>query len=256
MPKYKGDDFKNMIIDGMNRGLTDVEIAKEHGCSTPTVSCFRQRHIGPNNNYLKHRTKYRLIEKDVFKFFQNNSIEDCMKKFNLSKSEIKSLFTYGYKKESLKIFRKDSRRKDKWTEYQIKEMLKCIGLLNRKEIAKRIGRGNERVIKEKLQHLGLKYPKYTNGLTISRFRNIFGCEPGFYLDTKAGPGRGKNSSTFFKIVPWCFIKDSIKQKDLDVASPIAAWVNAMADFQELVHGDDVYGSLFDIVYGEGDEKNS
>lgn len=247
MPKYKGDDFKERIASGLKRGLADPEIAQELNCSKHSVTMFRQRHIGPNPNYMKRKTKHKHLREDVFKYFQKHSYKECMEKFGLTKSELKSIFTVGYKIDALKKYRKDSRRKDAWTEEQIKEMLKCIGLLSRKEIAKRIGRGNARVIKEKLQHLGMTYPKYTNGLTMSRFRAIFGCEPEFYLETTAGPGRGMYASTFFKIVPWCWIKDAIESGDLSPASPIIAWVNAMADFQEMIHGKDVYGSLFEIA---------
>jgi hypothetical protein len=120
-------------------------------------------------------------------------------------------------------------------------------MLPRSEIAKQIRRGNSRVVKEKLNNLGTRYPKYLNGLTKSRFIERFDKEPLVVINTKAGPGRGKHSATYFKIVPWVWIEEAIKERYLKPPKALKLWVKAMADFQRSVHGKNVYQSLSEIV---------
>ena len=246
MPAKHPPEFAQRIRKGRSRGLTDVEIAKEMSVKVNAVRVYRLRHIGHNKNYQQRIIKHKPLREKVMRYFLTHSADQCMRRFKLSLSEFKSLQTLSYRMPELKHLRKDSRRKDKWDEYEIKTMLQHIGLRPLKVIAKIIDRGNSRVIKEKLQNLGVKAPKYLNGLTLSRYRSLFGVEPEFLIETDAGPNGGIFGESYFKIIPWVYINDQILQKEINPPKIIKRWVLAMADFQEWVHDGDAYANLMDI----------
>ena len=247
----KNNDLHKEILAQRNLGLSNPEIAKKLNVSKARIACILQKHYGGNSNYRKRITKHRHLHKEALIAYQNNNFNEAAKELNLTLSEMKSCLSLAYKDPKLKHIRKDSRRKDKWTSEQLIKMLQMIGLRPRNAIAKKIKRDNERVVKEKLQHLGLKYPKYLNGLTLSRYREIFGVEPQFYIQTDAGPGNGPGDhiATFFKIVPWVYIQDQIMSGELRPPQIIKQWIKIMSDFQEWIHNGDAYGNILTIING-------
>lgn len=240
---YRIEVIKDLIRSGNN----NKEIAEKLGCTRDSVSLLANRYLGGNPNYRRQTTKHKHLRGPVMEYFLCHSAQETQEHFGLTYSEFKSIMTVGYRDPEFKHLRKDQRTKAKWSEAQILEMLKCIGLLNRNEIAQRIGRGSARVVKEKLQNLGFKYPKYINGLTMSSYRVYFDKPSAVRIVTTAGPGRGKHSATFFKIVPWCWILDAISVGYLKPPNLIKQWAIGSAQFQRAIHGLDVYKSLSNIV---------
>lgn len=247
MPKKIEQEVLDKIKYFVEKGFTDIEISKELDMGKNSVSLLRQRYVGPNSNYINKNTKHKHLHKKALTIFKDNSFEETARKLNLSISEMKSCFSSAYRNKHLKHIRKDKRRKDNWSNKELKKMLQMIGLRPRHIIAEKIKRGNARVIKEKLRHVGLVAPKYLNGLTVSKYRKMFNVDPDFYLVTDAGPGRGKHSATFFKIVPWIYIQDQINSNEINPEKIIKKWVNAMAELQEWVHENNAYANLLEIV---------
>lgn len=233
------------------QGSLVKDIAKEFNVNPNTMSVFLRKHGIENRNRVplmgKWNAKHKHLRKEVMEYFLTHSGPETMLKFNLTNSEFKSLMTVGYKQPEFSHLRKDTRQnqKNKWTEFQIKQMLQMSGLRPRNVIAEKIGRGNSRVIKEKLQHLGMQYPKYLNGLSLNRFRDIFGFSPEFFIQTDAGPGSGKYSATFFKIVPWVYIRDLVRSQELNTSEMLKKWIFAMAEFQDWFHEGNAYANLLD-----------
>jgi len=75
-----------------------------------------------------------------------------------------------------------------------------------------------------------------NGLTISKFREAFGSDPNFFLQTCAGPKRQLkskgNSCSYYKIVPWVWLNQEIKNGNLRSHLIFSELTEAMALFQE------------------------
>lgn len=183
---------------------------------------------------VKSHTKHKHLRESVFKYFLNHTAKETMKKFKLNRSEFKSIFTVGYRDPKLKHLRKDKRNKDKWNSHHYKILLQNAGLKSRSEIAELIGKGNvNSCIKERLQRLGLR-SKNVNGVTLSQYRNAFKKEPDFYIQTKAGPGRGNNSSTHWKIIPWVILKKEINNKEIEAPEIMKILIETMAMFQEWI----------------------
>ena len=227
-------------------GYVNSEISEMLKRPLSGVAIKSQRIWNGNPNYRKRITKHKHLHREALLTYKYSSFEKAAEKLNLTHSEMKSCLSSAYREKSLAHIRKDKRRKDKWTEKQIKQMLQMIGLRPRGEIARKIGRGSSRVVKEKLQNIGIKAPKYLNGLTKSRYVKLFKKNPQFYLETDAGPGRGMYSQCYFKIVPWVYIKDQIESGELNPPMAIVEWVNSMSSFQEWIHDGDAYGSLLNI----------
>lgn len=149
--------------------------------------------------------KHAQIRVQVMTYFLNHSAKDTWEKFKLTESEFKSLMTVSYTRTELKHLRKDKRRRDAWTTREYKFMIQHSGLMSRDWIAKKLKRGGTEAIRGKLEFLQIS-SRTLNGITISQFRQAFQKEPGFYLKTKAGPGKGKYSSVFYKIIPWVYLR--------------------------------------------------
>ena len=108
-------------------------------------------------------------------------------------------------------------------------MLQHTGFVSRLEIGLALGRGQELVIKDKLNQLGVA-SKSLQGLTLSQYRKFFEKEPKRYVQTTAGPTTGP---TFFKMIPWTYMKEDIKT----LKSPIKTYFKAMLLFQEFIYRD-------------------
>lgn len=185
----------------------------------------------------KHVIKHKHLREPVMRFFLNHTAEETMKKFKLTPSEFKSIFTVGYMDPKLKHLRKDRRNKDRWSEKHYKILLQSAGILPRREIARRIKKGNEiSCIKERLSKLRVA-SKTVNGITLTQYREAFGCDPDFYIQTKAGPTRGRfgHGRTHFKIIPWVYMDEMIKKKKLKAPKLTKQLIESMALFQNWIH---------------------
>jgi hypothetical protein len=219
-----------------------TEIAKALGRPVQAVR-WKARQLGLKSTQktLKHRfgkwnSKHCHLRPQVMKYFMTHSWEETRKHFGLTKSELKSLFTIGYRMPQLKHLRKETRDHSAWSAKQLKFLLTHAGLRPRKWILKQVGRGNNVCcIKERLQTLGLS-SRTLQGITLSQFRQAFGHEPEFYLQTDAGPDGGAKTSlpTRWKIIPWVWLDQEIKTKRLKTAKELKMLIAARAMFQEWI----------------------
>lgn len=235
--QHEYDQLKILI----DEGLTNVQIAEIMGRSRAGIQIKSHRVAGGNPNYRKIKTRHAHLREPVFKYFQKHTWEKTRQKFGLTQSELKTIFTVGYKSVKLSQFRKDTRTHDKWTTDELLFLLRHAGLQQRDWIAKKIKRGNSRVIKEKLMNLGVN-TRYLNGMTLSRYRLVFGREPRRTVDGKAGPTRGC-MPTRFKIVPWTDIERDFESGRVDQLDAIRTITEIMARFQRWIHGGQPVRSL-------------
>ncbi len=219
--------------------ILNKDIAEKLGKKPASVS-FKLRRLGLKNTAAKKvigkwNIKHAHLREKVMTYFLTHTNEETAKKFNLTKSELKSIFTIGYRLPQFKHLRKDTRRHDAWSTKEYKFLLQHSGLKSRDWIAKKLNRGGELVIKDRLDLLGVSSVTL-NGLTISKFRDAFGKNPEFYLQTEAGPKRQLkhkgNSCSFYKIVPWVWLDKEIKLKRLKTHAVFSQLIESMAIFQE------------------------
>lgn len=245
--EYEAAEIVSMALSG---NILNKDIAKRIGRNPGAVSyCLRRigvkntakdKIIGKWNNIHAH------LREPLLKYFLNHSAEECQKKFNLTASQFKSCITYAYKQPELTHIRKDNRRHDPWSTKELKFLLKHCGIMPRDWIAKELSRGGELGIKDRLELLGIS-SKNLNGLTLSQFRQAFGIEPKFFIQTKAGPGYGKYSPTFYKIIPWVWINTEIKNGRLKTHPMFVQLVSSMAIFQEWIFEGNALRKLKRIV---------
>lgn len=223
------DELKRLI----GQGLTNVEISEIMDRPRTGIVIKANRVLGGNPNYQKRITKHSHLREPVMHYFVTHTWEQTRKQFKLTESELKSLFTVGYRDPKLKHLRKDTRRHDSWSVRELRFLLTHSGVMPREWIGRKLKRGTPVCIKEKLEQLGLS-SRTVNGITLSQFIKAFGERPGFVLHTKAGPGRG-GTSTYFQIVPWVWLDCELRSRRLRCAKPFRQVVSTMALFQEWIH---------------------
>lgn len=156
--------------------------------------------------------------------------DETKEKFGLTHSELKSLFTYGYRSPEFKHLRKETRDHSPWKLDQLKILLRYSGLRPRQFVAEKIGRGNVKsCIKERYKKLGIA-SRNLQGLTLSQFIKVFGKRPEFYFQTDCGPA----APTRWKIVPWVWLDEQIKTKKLETSTEMKILISARAMFQEWI----------------------
>lgn len=181
-------------------------------------------------------------------YFLTHTAEQCQKKFKLTASEFKSLCSVSYKMPEYKHLRKETRDHSPWSTKQLKFLLRHAGLRPRKWVAEQIGRGNDICIKERLQSLGLS-SRTLQGITLSQFRQAFGKDPDFYLQTDAGPSGNLHAegSGHWKIIPWVWLDGEIKAKRLRAPKIFRQLIEARAEFQEWIFGGNALRKMKRIV---------
>jgi hypothetical protein len=246
----KADDFgwteeqdlklRRLVADGRK---FNVEIAKEIGKQPASIS-WRIKKLGLAKSskracaerFGKWNSKHSHHRQAAMKYFMTHTWDETRKRFGLTQSELKSLFTVGYRMPQYKHLRKETRDHSRWTTKQLQFLLQHAGLRPRKWILKELGRGkNVCTIKERLQALGLS-SRTLQGLTLSQFRKAFGKEPKFFLQTDAGPDGGLKSSlpTRWKIIPWVWLDQELKSGRLKTAQELRRLISARAQFQEWI----------------------
>lgn len=239
-----------LLID---EGLTNPQIAEIMGHSLMAIRIKAQINFGGNPNYRIQKTKHVHLREPVMRYFLTHSADETAKKFKLTGSEFKSLMTSAYRDPTFSHLRKETRNHAKWATKDFKFLFTHSGLMPRSWIAKKLKRGGELGIKDRLDKLGIS-SKSLNGLTLSQYRDAFACEPGFYLRTKAGPGQGKHARTYFKIIPWVWIDAEIKDKRLRAPKLMRKLVQSMALFQEWVYEGDALEKMKKICQDGCSEK--
>lgn len=235
-------------------GLNNVEIAKEFGKTRSTIQLAARRYFKGNPNYRIKITKHIHLRLPVFQYFLNHTWDETKNHFKLTDTELKSIFSAGYGTESLKALRKDKRCKRKWDAKDLVFMLQRVGLVRRETIGKKLGRGKDRVIKEKLQKLGVN-SKTLQGMTLSTYRKNFGQEPSFLIETRAGPCGGFTGKFTlkgkFKIIPWVVLRDELKKGVIKTPELINTYIESMAMFQDWIFQGDVLNKMLKIVETNG-----
>ena len=241
-------DLLELLI---KEGLDNYEIAEILGRPRDAIAIKAHR-FGGNPNYLRRKTKTKHLRADVLRFFQNHTLEETRKRFGLTPSELKSVFTIAYRMPELRHIRKDKRRRDAWSGEELRFMLMNVGLIPRETIAKKLNRGSFHAVKDKLDALNIG-AQNLNGLTISKFRILFGREPDFFLQTVAGPKRAglsgghRKPPSFYKLVPWTWIRDEVAAGRLEAPEAYRKMIEAMATFQDWVFQGDALAKMQTIV---------
>lgn len=236
------DSLDARLISLSKKKLFATEMAKELD-KRPASVRWRMHKLGIESSktrvaerYGKWNIKHAHLREAVMRFYQTHSYETTAKKFGLTKSEMKSLFSVCYRMAELKHLRKDSRLKSAWSTKQLKFLLQHAGLRPRKWIMEQLDRGkNVCVIKERLGTLGVS-SRTLQGITLSQFRQAFEQEPSFYLKTDAGPDGGPKGTlpTRWKIIPWVWLEQEIKAKRLKTPKEFGMLISARAHFQEWI----------------------
>ena len=184
--------------------LLCTEIADRMGKPVVNVR-YMVRKLGLNRP-ARHRIgewnrKHAHLREKALRYFLTHTFEETRLYLGLTKSELKSVFTYAYKDQSLKHIRKDTRRRDAWTLDETLFLLRHAGIREREWIAKKLNRSCARNIKERMQKWNAA-TKYLNGMPLSWARTLWPNanlpEP---IRTKAGPS-GDKGKFRFKLLSW------------------------------------------------------
>lgn len=238
---WKSDQIKEVLRLALTGDVLNKDIAAKFDRKPAAITFLLKKH-GVKNQAArkivgKSNSKHSHLREKVMRYFLNHTKDETCKKFGLLDREIKSLFTIGYRLPEFKHLRKDKRNHKSWTVDEYKFLLQHCGLKSRDWIAKKLKRGGELGIKDRLDILNIS-SKSINGLTISQYRVLFGKNPEFYLQSSAGPHRKlksrKNSASYYKIIPWVYLNEQIKLKRLKTVDPMIKLINSMALFQNWV----------------------
>jgi hypothetical protein len=229
MPARWKPEKEAELVRWVNSGkYTYLEIAKKMGLNKNQIATKANALGLKNPTYRKRITKHAHLRERVMTYFLDHSWEETRLRFRLTASELKSLFTVGYRDPTLAHLRKDTRRKDSWT---LDEMLFCIrhaGIRERSWIAKRLNRGCATNIKERFQKWGAS-TKFLNGMPMSWVIQLWGSEfSDRRIRTKAGPP----GIWRFQLLPWhdCLVLS----KKYPTDETIRSGIRAMVKFQEFI----------------------
>ncbi len=252
---WSDEEVSRLRSLALGKNLFYTEIARSLGRKPASVR-WKARKLGlpSTQKHLRDRfgkwnSKHSHIRGSAMRYFLTHTREQTRKKFGLTESEIKSLFTVGYRLPEFRHLRKETRLHSPWSAKQLQYLLTHAGLIPRKEILRHVKRGNNVCcIKERLQALGLS-SRTLQGITLSQFREAFGKDPEFYLATTAGPDGGAKGTlpTRWKIVPWVWLNEQIKSKKLKAPKEFCLLVETRAMFQEWIFEDNALAKMKRII---------
>lgn len=210
-------------------------IAEKLGLKIKNVRHFARREkvrlVNPGHMGLWNRKHWHLREA-VLTYFLNHSFEETARHFSLKKSELKSLFTLGYRMPEWAHLRKDTRRRDTWSEKETLFALRRAGVISREEIARKLKRGTMHSVKEFLFRMDLP-SKLVNGIPLTWAKLIWPQESQFrFVQTRAGP-TSMNNQFCFKLIPWVEAEKLALANETD--SIVKSCIFSMARFQRFIH---------------------
>lgn len=229
-------EIKELERLASNKDLFATEIAKKLGRSPGSVR-WKLRKIGISPQQRaprmgKWNAKHAHLREKVMTYFLTHSFDETCKRFDLTRSELKSLQTAAYRDPELSHLRKDKRRKDAWSFDETLFLLQASGLQPRAWIAKQLKRGSMHAVKEMVSRLNTN-TRYLNGLPKRLAEEITGHEiEGFKV--KAGP-TGPKVDCRPIIVPWVILYSEARRSSR-VPAHICDAIGAMAKFQKRIHG--------------------
>jgi hypothetical protein len=231
--RWKSEKEAELIRWLKTEQFTNAEIALKMGLNVNQITTKANSLGYINPVYRKRITKHAHLREKVMTYFLTHTSEETRVRFGLTQSEIKSLFTVGYRDPRFSHLRKDSRRKDAWTLEETLFLLRHAGIRERGWIAKKINRSTARNIKERMQKWGAA-TKHLNGMPLSWARQFW---PNDLLEsrihTKAGPSGGTGIWRF-QIIPW---HECLRlSRKYPTAVEICAGIRAMVRFQEFIYG--------------------
>lgn len=226
------------LIKNSNKSVETI--ATETGL-TPNKVRYEMRKLGisPFERLTNLRSKgliksknsvHSHLTKEVMIYFMTHSWQETMEYFGLSQRQLKSLFTFGYRRPEYKHLRKDDRCKREWDIDDIIFMIRHSGFKSRNWIAKELDRGSFHAVKDRLSLLNISDAKMLNGIGMTVAKNYFNLTIEGYSGN-AGPSIMK-----FVIVPWVTL-DEIKD-DLSCSDEIKTIIKIMAMFQRWIFGCD------------------
>lgn len=228
--KEQEDKLRKLISE--NR-LTNVEIAKYFGVSGSVVASKLQKMKLNNTTYRKRQTKHKHLRKDALTFFLTHSFAETIAHFNLTASEMKSLFTTAYRDPKLAHLRKDHRVKTSWSFDETMFFLRHAGLQSRAWIAGKLGRGSKDSVKQLASRMSCN-TKFMNGFSLRLARELLDDPYLEGIKTKTGP---KSKSTDFRYitVPWVVLYSKGKHSK-KLPPHILSCLKVLARFQKRIHG--------------------
>ena len=237
MKPWSDEEKFKLTMLAMGGALFYSEIAENLGRRPATVRWMAKK-LGLPGKPCPQRfggwnSKHSHLREPVMRYFLKHSIEETRKKFGLTESEIKSLFTVGYRDPRFMHLRKDKRTKREWGSKDYLTLLRFAGLKPRAWISKKLKRGGVEAVRCRLKKLGIS-SKNLQGITISQFRQAFGCEPKRYVKTSAGPTRGIHGESHYKIILWSDLDQWLKKGIIHAPEVFAIHCSAMARFQKWI----------------------
>lgn len=191
----------------------------------------------PEGRQGEKNIKHKHLQEEVMKYFLTHTLKETEDHFNLTPSNLSSLFTNAYKDSKFKHLRKDRRNHTPWSDRDWIFMVRHSGIMPREWIAKKLKRGETYNSVEdalaKFKGLG----KYMNGMPVRWAANIFAAEElAHAIKTRAGPtGCSERGSDFrYLLIPWVTAERLIKHKELP--KEVRIGIEALARFQCFIHG--------------------
>jgi hypothetical protein len=240
------------------------EIAEQMGKRQTSVN-HMMRKLGLNyrvkERYGEWNAKHNHLREPVMRYFLTHSKEETREHFKLTESELKSIFTIGYRDPKYKHLRKDKRRHDPWTAEELVFLAQNAGVQPRAWISKKLKRGTAESAKEALSRMKVGC-RYLNGMPWSWAQEIFDWEAArpLVIKTKAGPrgtsGHHRRAVTRYHLIPWtdcerlleagltkpilgkgnCTDRRRAQAPRLKIAPEIETCIHALAQFQRWIHG--------------------
>ena len=218
--------------------MTTQEVADEMGMGAHSLR-YHIRILGidlvSRNKSLGHSStgiKHMHLRKKVMTYFLTHSWIETYKAFDLTPSELKSLFTVGYRDKKLLHLRKDKRRNDVWSMREILFLIRASGIQNREWIAEKLDRGSYHSVKEQVKRMNTK-TRYMNGLPLRLAEELLGV-PMEGIRVKAGPSSiGFDGRTL--LVPWVILFSRSKRLE-NISFEVRSCLSSMSKFQMMAHG--------------------
>jgi DNA-binding MarR family transcriptional regulator len=237
MKSWTYGELRELVRLAKSGEVLNKDIAARFGVKPAAVS-YKLKRLGIKNTaiqkiYGKWNAKHAHLREKVMTYFLTHTWDETAKKFGLTKSELKSLFTVAYRDPKLARLRKDTRNHAEWTTDDYLFAVRRSGVLPREYIGRKLGRGGARVIKERFKKFN-SATKYMNGMPLTWATELWGAGAVHGLDLKTLAGPYSSKSDFrFRIIPWTTCLEVSKSNR--TAPNVRKMIRAMAKFQLWIH---------------------